>query len=55
MGKVREGDLKSQGKPDEIGLKMESRKSMGTAMKEEADDQEDEALCKLSIKRTGSA
>jgi len=34
---VRKGDLKSQGKPDELGLTVERGTSMGTAMQEEAD------------------
>ena len=40
VGKVRKGDLKSQGKLDEIGLTMERGISMGTTMKEEADHHE---------------
>lgn len=39
MGKVWKSDLKSQGKPNEIGLTMERRISVETGMKEEADRQ----------------
>ena len=40
VGKVRNSDLKSQSKPDEIGLTMERGTSVKTTMKEEADHHE---------------
>lgn len=49
---MTKSDLKSQCKSDEIRIAMEREASLGTAIEDEVDhhdDQEDEALCKMSI------